>query len=52
MRLPDKLKIRMKHNPNGVEAIATRTIDATPLGLGKIMNHVTQGSLADSATLG
>ena len=26
--------------------------DATPLGLRKIINQVTQGSLADSATLG
>ncbi len=40
------------NNPEGVAATSTRTVDATPLGLGKMMKHVTQGSLADSATLG
>jgi hypothetical protein len=42
----------MNHNPEGVAAIGANTIDATPMGLGKIMGRVTQGSLADSATLG
>ena len=35
-----------------VAAASANTIDATPLGLGKITGYVTQGSLADSATLG
>ena len=43
---------RKFNNPEGVEAAGTRTVDATPLGLGRICIHDTQGSLADSATLG
>ena len=38
-------------NPNGVAALRADGDDATPLGLGKIMGRVTQGS-AGRATLG
>ena len=42
---------RKFNSPEGVVA-ASAAIDATPLGLGEITEYVSQGSLADSATLG
>ena len=43
---------KKRPNPNGVAANRAAGEDATPLGLGKHSGTLTQGSLADSATLG